>query len=428
MKKLSIIVLIVVSLVLISIQAEARIYLDVYGKTYKKATIAVPPFTGEGGTGTSKEMVDLLQNDLTLSGFFIVAPSSLIDKELAAEGISRDQIRFASWRSIGVELICKGAVQVASDGGITLETYLYDSFEGATMLAKRYRGKGEDWRRMVHRLADDIIQAVTGEKGIMGMKVLFAAGSRNQREVYVADIDGHNLRKLTNQRNIVVSPSLSPDGKYLAYTSYKDGRPNLYVVEVDSGKEIFVDKEEGMKLGTGWISASTFGYAHTVGRFSTINTFNVGTRKKDVVMREQGILASPSFSSDGRKMVFVSDMYGNPQIFLRDLASGETKRLTYSGTYNTSPNFSPKGDLIAFVCRVEGSFEICVMNADGSDQRILTSGGLNDSPHFSPCGRYIIYSSNQGNRDQIYLMLYNGDNKKLLKYTDYNETQPRLTP
>jgi TolB protein len=415
-------------MVLFAAKAESRIYLDVYGKTYKKATIAVPPFAGDGGDGTKKEVGELLQNDLNLSGFFIVAPSSLIDRELASEGMARDQIRFAGWRSIGVELICKGSMQVAADGAITLEAYLYDSFEGATMLAKRYRGNREDWRRMTHRLADDIIQAVTGEKGIMGMKVLFISGGRNQREVYAADLDGHNVRKLTNQRNITVSPSLSPNGKYLAYTSYKDGRPNLYVVDVDTGKEVFVDREEGMKLGTGWVAGSTFAYSHTSGRYSTINTVELPGGRKQTVMREPGILTSPSFSADGRKMVFVSDMYGNPQIFSRDMGSGETKRLTYSGTYNTSPNVSPKGDLIAFVCRTEGSFEICVMNADGSDQRILTSGGLNDSPQFSPCGRYIIYSSKQGNRDQVYLMLYNGDNKKLLKFTDSNETQPRLTP
>lgn len=311
---------------------------------------------------------------------------------------------------------------------MTVEAYLYDSFEGGTMLAKRYRGKPDDWRRMTHRLADDIVQAVTGEKGIMSMRVLFIAGSKSQREVYVSDLDGSNVRKMTNQRNIAVSPSLSPDGKYLSYTSYKDGRPNLYVVEAASGREVFVDRDEGMKLGTGWLSGSTLGYSHTAGRFSTISTVDVGARRKQTIMREAGILASPSFSPDGRKMVFVSDMYGNPQIFVRDVGAGDAKRLTYSGTYNTSPSFSPKGDLIAFVCRLEGSFEICVMNADGSDQRILTSGGLNDSPHFSPCGRYIIYSSKQGNKDQIYLMLYNGENKRLLKYTDYNETQPRLTP
>jgi TolB protein len=127
-------------------------------------------------------------------------------------------------------------------------------------------------------------------------------------------------------------------------------------------------------------------------------------------------------------MVFVSDMYGTPQIFIRDLVSGDTKRLTYSGSYNSSPNYSPKGDLIVFVAKFEGSFEICTMNPDGSNQRVLTSGGINDSPHLSPCGRYIIYSSNKGGKSTINVMLFNGENKRVLRFTDGDEVQPRFVP
>ena len=84
---------------------------------------------------------------------------------------------------------------------------------------------------MTHRLADDIIFAATGEKGIMSSRILFTAGRRNLKEVYLSDFDGQNVTRLTNYRSITLSPSLSPDGKYLAYTSYKEGKPNLYVSE-----------------------------------------------------------------------------------------------------------------------------------------------------------------------------------------------------
>ncbi|MCK7470412.1 MAG: hypothetical protein MZU95_06115 [Desulfomicrobium escambiense] len=93
--------------------------------------------------------------------------------------------------------------------------------------------------------------------------------------------------------------------------------------------------------------------------------------RKRLYSLRKGYLTSPSFSPDGTKMVFVSDMFGSPQVFIKDLSSGEAKRLTYSGNYNTSPSFSPKGDLIAFVAKINGSFEICTMNIDGSNQRVL---------------------------------------------------------
>ena len=67
---------------------------------------------------------------------------------------------------------------------------------------------------------------------------------------------------------------------------------------------------------------------------------------------------------------------------MKDMASGEIKRLSYFGNYNTSPAFSPKGDLIAFISKTEGALELCVMRPDGSNARVLSEGGVNDSPSF----------------------------------------------
>jgi TolB protein len=408
------------------VPAESRIYLDVYGQTYKKVTIGAPVFRGGDGKAAT-EMTEVLHKDLDFSGFFIPAPLSLMDRELTDEGVTRQEINFGNWRSIGVDLVAKGRLE-ATAVEISLEAYLYETSDGSLLLAKRYRGKREDLRRIVHRLADDIVQAVTGEKGIMDTRVVFIGGSGTKKDIYMADLDGANVKRLTNHRAMVVSPSVSPDGKYLAYTSYREGRANLYVVDLETNREVFADREEGLKLGTGWLNKGALGYAHTSGRYSSLITVDVATKAKQTILRQEGITASPSFAPDGRRMVFVSDMYGNPQLFLRDLVSGETKRLTYQGTYNTSPAFSPKGDLIAYVASVGGSFEICIMNADGSNQRILTSGGFNDSPQFSPCGRYIIYYARDGQKESIHLMLHNGDNRRALKYIDSSESQPRFTP
>jgi TolB protein len=419
--------LMIVVLVLIAGRGEAKVYLDVYGKTYKKITIGVPPLKNEKPGALSADMTEVLNKDLDLSGFFIVAPPTLIDRELSDEGVEKQEVRFGNWRSIGIELLCKGKLQ-DRDGELILEAYLYDTVDGTLMLGKRYRAPTGDWRRVAHRFADDVILAVTGEKGIMSSKVVFAGGTRNSKDIYVADLDGYNLKKLTGFRSITLLPSVSPNGKYLAYTSYREGRSNLYVFDLEKNREIYVDREDGMKIGTSWTGKSTLIYSLTAGRHSTIYTIDVESKAKKVILKGEGIYTSPSFSPEGTKMVFVSDMYGNPQVFVKDLSSGETKRLTYYGNYNTSPTFSPKGDLIAFVSKFEGSFEICVMNYDGSQQRVLTNGGINDSPQFSPDGRYILYSSKKGPRYSINLMLYNGENRRTLKFLDGDEEQPRFMP
>jgi TolB protein len=414
-----------IALIFIAGTAEAKVYLDVYGQTYKKISIAAPPFAS--AEKPRPEISDLLGQDLDMSGFFVVAPRSLMDNAMLSEGVDRKSIRFDQWRSLGVEILCKAVVQEQGND-FSLEAFLYDANDGTLLFAKRYRAAPQEWRRVVHRLADEIILTVTGEKGIMSSRILFVAGDGRRRDVYVADLDGMEQRKLTNQRQIVVSPSVSPDGRYLSYTSYKDGRPNLYVVDLATNREVYVDRQEGMKVGASWIDRKTLAYAHTLGKFSTIYAVNVETKQRTSLLRKEGILSSPAFSPDGSKMVFVSDMYGGPNIFIQDMASGEIKRLSYFGNYNTSPAFSPKGDLIAFISKTEGALELCVMKTDGSNARVLSDGGVNDSPHFSPCGRYIIYSSQKGRKTSICLMLLNGENKRELKFTGAEETQPKFMP
>ncbi|MCX8110405.1 MAG: hypothetical protein N3D15_04050 [Syntrophorhabdaceae bacterium] len=412
---------------LYSLKVEAKIYLDVYGKSLKKITIAVPYFKSDKISRLRMDMAELLNKDLDLSGFFIPAPQTLMDRELLDEGIEKREIRFGNWRSLGVELLCKGFLQ-EKDDDLILDVYVYDTLDGTLVHANKYRGKTDGWRRLIHKLADDIILAVTGDKGIMSSRIVFVSGYRGKKEIYVADFDGHNIKRLTNYNSITLSPSVSPTGKYLAYTSYEKGRPNLYILDLEKKIEAFVDSDSGMKTGTSWKNKDTFSYSFTSGKSSTIYTVDVGSKTKKPILSGDGIYTSPSFSPDGTKMVFVSDMHGTPQIFLKDLNSGEIKRLTFSGDYNVAPTFSPKGDLIAFISKIEGSFEICTMNPDGSNPRLLTNGGLNDSPHFSPCGRYIIFSTMKGNRYNISIMLFNGDNKRLLKFTEGDETQPVFMP
>jgi TolB protein len=430
MKRYSSIIIIALStlIILCAVASEARVYLDVYGTSFKKITIGVPNFKGEKTEKLSADMTDLLNKDLDISGFFITAPNSLIDKELLDEGIEKRDINFGSWRSMGIELVCKGKVEIKGND-LILEISLYDTLDGSLLLPKRYTTSPGEWRRVVHKLADDILQAVTGEKGILSSRVLFVAGARNLKEVYTADFDGQGLKKMTNNRSITLSPSLSPSGKYLAYTSFKEGRSNLYIMDVEKNTEVYADRSDGMKIGTTWLNKATIVYAHTSGKISTIFSYDVENRSKKTLLQKEGILTSPAMSPDGNRMLFVSDMYGSPQIFVRDNSSGEIKRLTYYGNYNSSPAFSPKGDLITFVSKLEGGFEICTMNTDGTNQRVLTNDGtVNDSPQFSACGRYILYSSLRGGKYSAFFMLFNGDNKRSLKFTDYNEEQPRFAP
>jgi TolB protein len=401
---------------------DAKVYLDVYGQSFAKITIAAPPFLAPDRSRS--DMSDLLGRDLDMSGFFTIAPPSLT-KDFAAEGVARESIRFDQWQSLGINVLCKATV-AESGGTVVLSAFLYDVSDGSLIFAKKFEEPASDWRRAVHRLADEITLEITGERGVMSSRVVFVGG---KRDVYVSDLDGFGARKLTGSNSLVVSPAMSPDERYLAFTSYREGKPALYVVDLETKREVYADREDGMKIGEAWIDGRTLAYSFTSGKFSTIYSVNVETKERKILLRKEGILTSPTFSPDKRTMVFVSDMYGGPNIFSKDLVTGEIKRLSYFGNYNTSPAFSPKGDLIAFVSKTEGAIEICIMNPDGSNARVLSDGGVNDSPRFSASGMYILYSSQKGNdRAHVNFMLRNGTNKRPLPLTTVEQTQPDFVP
>lgn len=406
----------------------AKIYLDVYASGIKKMIIAVPYFKSEEISRLRTDIPELLQKDLEFSGFFTCAPWSLLDRELQDEGIERQQISFHKWKSIGIEILLKGRIQEQGDD-ISAEVYLYDTTYGSLEFAKRYRTKKDGLRALVHRISDDIIESVTGVKGILSSKLLFVAGPRGATEIYMSGIDGVGLKKLTDFKSITVLPSISPGGRYLSYTSYREGKPNLYIFDMERNSQVYVDREEGMKIGREWLDRKTLLYSHTSGKHSSIVMLDVESKTKKTLLKKEGIITSPSPSPDQKRIVFASDMHGTPQVFSMDMASGEIKRLTYQGKYNTSPSYSPRGDLIAFVSKIEGALEICVMDPSGNNLRMLTnSGGINDSPHFSACGRYIVFSSQRGGKTSINIMFVNGENKRVLNLTGQDEMQPRFVP
>ncbi|MCS7281549.1 MAG: hypothetical protein NZ583_08035 [Desulfobacterota bacterium] len=408
--------------------ASAKVYLDVYATGLKKIVIAVPPFKTKEVLKTEVDISELIRSDLEFSGFFTCVPESLMDRELKEEGLERHEIQFNKWKSIGTELIIKGRFSL-QNGEVMTEVFLYDTTAGSLEFAKRYRAKKDLIKPLAHRIADDVIELVTGMRGIQSSRVIFVAGPKASTEIFVSGIDGFGLKKLTDYKTITVFPSVSPDGKYLSYTSYKEGKPNLYVVDRERNVIVYVDRDDGMKVGREWLDRKTLLYTHTSGRYSSIVKLDLETKIKKTILKKEGILAGPAPSPDGKKIVFTSDMHGTPQIFSMDLTSGEIKRLTYQGRYNTSPSYSPKGDLIAFVSKIEGALEICVMDASGNNVRVLTnSGGINDSPHFSPCGRYILFSSQKGPKATLNVMFVNGENRRTLNLTGQNETQGRFVP
>lgn len=385
--------------------------------------IAVTDLQGGGGEA-GRLFSATLTRDLDLSGLFrMLDPGSFID----GGGSSPEEINFGNWASIGARLLVTGRISSAG-GDVTVEARLFDVAERRQLGGKRYSGSSRDVRRMANRFADEILLLLTGEAGPFDSRVAFiSTRSGRFKELYVMNLDGSELRQLTRNQTINLSPSWAPDARSLIFTSYKDGRPKLYEIDLSSGRERLVPTGPGMVMGA---SFSPDGREIAVTRSSGQGDSEIVLVSPDggVTARlteGQTINVSPSFSPNGSQIAFCSGRAGGPQIYVMGTGGGRPRRVTSRGSYNTQPVWSPKGDKIAYTGRVDGRFQIFVVGSDGGDATQITSSrGDNVDPTWSPDGRYIIFSSTRSGKAQLWFSDARGVRQRQLITSPGSDSSP----
>jgi TolB protein len=399
--------LLLLALALISfpIASDAKVYIDVTSPNIKKMPIAIYDFPGPHG----REIAEILRKDLTFTGLFLyVSKSSYI--EALSEPFDPQ-----NWTPLGIDAVVKGN----SMGGrtLTVTVTLYDPFEGREILSKQYQSEKELVRPLSHSIANDIYAALTGENGIFRTRIAFVGEAKAEKDIYVADWDGHRSRKLGFKGTLLLSPHWSPDGTKMIYSSEQGRQWGIYLLDFRrmTEKRLFVSA--GINLaGDFFPKGDKFAFSSSKGGTPDLYLFDIGSAAASKLTSTYGIEVSPAVSPDGKYIAFVSDRGGSPQIYTMHADGSEVKRVTFQGSYNTSPNWSPLGDRLAFSGRFGGKNQIFTVKPDGSDLMALTDSGNNEDPSFSPDGRYITFSSDREGGKGIYIMRANG------------ESQTRITP
>ncbi len=360
----------------------------------------------------AKKVLEILDNDLWMSS--VVASF-------------RSDERLGDSNSPWLELASRGPTepfrlavhpQVALTGdNLTLDAKLIDSRSGAVLADKNYRGCRENMRALVHTLADDIVNVLTGQTGIAQSRILFTSEALKAKELFVMDYDGTNIRQLTRNGSLNITPAWSPDGLAAAMTSYQSGAPNLFLIDALSGKATFQYKQAGLQTAPAWSPDGKYlAFSSTHEGNSEVYVMNASSKKVQRLTIHPSVDSSPSWSPTGRELVFTSDRLGRPQLFVMDAEGGNLRRLTYYGDYNDSPAWSPRGDKIAYVSRVEGRFNILTIDVNGENVEQLTTTGSNEDPCWSPDGYRIVFSSLHGGQRDLYTMEWNGDNLRRLTH------------
>jgi TolB protein len=406
-------------------------YIDITQPFLRKIPVAVPFFkaisTNTATDQLSKNASDLLAETLAFTGYF-----KILDRKAFLVGPQTDaafaNVNFHNWTSIGAELLVTGGILVENNM-IEMELRLYDTFKEKLLVGKRYKGWIDDQRKIIHRFCSEVIFALTGKQGIFNTEIAFISTSSGTKQIYICDFDGYNPKRITHNNSITLSPAWSSDGKWIAYTSYARGRPDLYIKQLKENRGTVISKT-GINITPAW-QPNQYALAATLS-FSGDPEIYLLTGGGKIIKRltyNKGIDVSPAWSPDGKKIAFVSKRSGTPQIYIKNLNTGQVDRLTFQGHYNTQPSWSPKGDQLAYSSMENGINNIFLIRIDGKGPIQLTnSEGDNESPSWSPDGNLIVFSSTREGPSKIYVMTSFGTDQRKLLDMKGQQSEPAWSP
>jgi TolB protein len=373
-----------------SAQTPTDVRIDIRSDVTRRIRIHAEPLSAVGDAGAAVGAAtaqDVLGNDLDASGAFTLS-----------RGWVQGQQAIDVQATVGGEWSVKG-------GQVKLTGQVWDFPARHVILSREYRGRADEWRALVHRFADDVVLQFTGEAGVANSRIAFIEQKGREKELWVMDADGANARQLTNDHSIAQSPSWSPDGSLILFTSYRGGAgPHVHVMAVTGGQVFLISGRAGNNTSASY-SPDGREIACTLSIDGNPEIYRLDARggSPQRLTSERAIDTSPAWSPTGREIAFTSDRGGAPQVYVMDRDGGNVRRLTYDVNYTDSPAWSPKGDRIAFVSRTSEGFDVYVSKADGSDVRDVVSGRSNENPHWSPDGRHLVFASNRDGAFGLYV-------------------------
>jgi TolB protein len=420
----------------VSFPAAAELRIDITHGVAEPMPIAVTRFVGQGAMiDVGADIASVISADLERSGLFRpVDPRAFIQKPEAM--LVRP--RFGDWRQINVQALVNGTIERESDGRLKTTFRLWDVFAEQQMTGFIFRAAPTRWRRIAHKISDEIYKRMTGEDGYFDTRIVYIAESgpadRRVKQLAIMDQDGANHRFLTNGRDLVLTPRFSPTAQEITYLSYFRDQPRVYILNVDTGQQEVVGDFPNMTFAPRFspdgnkviMSLASEGN-------SDLYSMDLRTREVRRLTKHRAIDTSPSMAPDGAHLTFNSDRGGQQQIYVMNADGSGIKRISFGRGRYATPVWSPRGDLIAFTKILEGQFYIGVMRPDGSGERLLTEGFLVEGPTWAPNGRVLMYfrqTPGVGKGDgetKLYSIDLTGYNERLI-VTPIDGSDPAWSP
>jgi TolB protein len=384
--------------------AQTPLRIEITEGVIEPVPYAIPDFVPENGAAGqyAQSIARVIANNLSGTGLLREIPASA---QIGRITSFESPVQFSDWRAVNTRALITGAVRV-NGNQITVKFRLFDVVSGQQLGdGLQLDGNTDAWRRMAHRVSDQVYQRLTGETGYFDSRVVFIAesGPRNNRrkQVAIMDQDGENTQYLTDGTALAFAPRFSPTGDRILFTSYDTGFPRVYLMDVSSRRRQVIGDQPGEMTFAPRFSpdGQSVVYSLSVDGRTDLYLLNLTSGQRWQLTTTDAIDTAPSYSPDGARVAFESDRSGNSQLYVMPVSGGAAERISFGqGRYST-PVWSPRGDLVAFTKSLNGRFHIGVMRLDGSNERILTSSYLDEGPTWSPNGRVIMFTREEAGGD-----------------------------
>ncbi len=381
--------------------AEMQIDIDVSAKGKKKIPVYIVKFNIKNDNEDLKKLnnkiFNIIINDLNFSDNFKIFKnnkSSFLDFTLPNTLIKLFK---------NAEYVVQGETGYMLNDQIYVKLKIYDLFLKQYKLYKNFYGSKIYYRRIAHKISNNILKRLTDETSVFEDKILYVTNATGIKQIAISDYDGGGEHFLTSYKTINISPKLY--GNILYFTSFRSGNPKIFIKNLKTGGVKTLISKGNFSAGADLSpNGDKIVAMFENGGDADIGIFNIKgkllTKVTDNIFNE----SSPVWSHNGKYIAFVSNRSGTPQIYTYNINSKKINRLTFTSNYSSYPSWGFNDEYIYFSSKINGFFQICRVSTSLMHYEQLTFDRANhEFPTVSKNGKYLLYSKSKGNNRQLFI-------------------------